>query len=187
MNAVVKQLCGKVSKKQVMVAYSEESVAARKMRVRGVATVEQSECLSLMTSGQFAVPEKKRSHYQGSNRGNILAWVKLPKWEGAGNFPLETRRHCTAKPVWRLVAHQLMMMVVRRRRLMNPTPAQSFQWPLTPLGTSTSPRTAAMTTWSRWHFGHCQFHSTVRCTLHTAVGESMTWQQARLLKQVLLI
>lgn len=78
---VVKQVCGRTCKKNVTVAFSEESVAARKMRVRGVATVDQSEGLTLMTSSQFSVPEKKREHYQGSNRGSVLAWVKLPKWE----------------------------------------------------------------------------------------------------------
>ena len=81
MASLVKQVCGRTCKKQVMVAFSEESVTARKMRVRGVATVDQSEGLTLMTSSQFSVPEKKREHYQGSNRGSVLAWVKLPKWE----------------------------------------------------------------------------------------------------------
>lgn len=81
MGGLNKALCGKLSKKTVTVAYSEESVSARKMRVRGVATIEQSEGLTLWTNGQFQVPDKKREFYQGSNRGNLLAWVKLPKWE----------------------------------------------------------------------------------------------------------
>ena len=81
MGSLNKALCGKLCKKVVTVAYSEESVTARKMRVRGVATIEQSEGLTLWTNGQFQVPDKKREFYQGSNRGNLLAWVKLPKWE----------------------------------------------------------------------------------------------------------
>ena len=87
-----KTLCGKLNKKVVTVAYSEESVTSRKMRVRGVATVEQSEGLTLFTSGQFSVPEKKREHYQGSNRGNLLAWVKLPNWEQCWKLRFEKKK-----------------------------------------------------------------------------------------------
>ena len=92
MASVGKALCGKLNKKVVTVAYSEESVTSRKMRVRGVATVEQSEGLTLFTSGQFSVPEKKREHYQGSNRGNLLAWVKLPKWEQCWKLSFEKKK-----------------------------------------------------------------------------------------------
>lgn len=81
MQGVIRSLAGKCQRKAVTVAFSEQSLVARRSRVRGVATLDQTETLSIVTDRTFTVPDKNRQYYQGSNRGSLLAWVALPKWE----------------------------------------------------------------------------------------------------------
>ena len=83
--AVGRQVCGgaKLQKKSVTVATSEESLCSRKCRVRGVAALSQTEQLTFFANQTFTVPDKPRKFYQGTNRGSLIAFVKLPKWEAA--------------------------------------------------------------------------------------------------------
>ena len=49
----------------------------RRCRVRGVATLQLVEHLLIASAEPYAVPERNRFHYYGSNKGNVIAYVNL--------------------------------------------------------------------------------------------------------------
>eukprot|EP00959_Pyramimonas_sp_CCMP1952_P079847 1669497-Pyramimonas_sp.AAC.1 len=59
----------------VHVYAEEETLAKRRGRVRGSASLDQMERAYMITRDIFEVPDKKRKHFPGSSRGNIIGPV----------------------------------------------------------------------------------------------------------------
>ena len=68
---------GRLNEKTITIILNEESVKLRRCRVRGVATLQLVEHLLIGTAEPYAVPERHRFHYYGSNKGNVIAYVNL--------------------------------------------------------------------------------------------------------------
>ena len=65
------------------ITYTEESLARRKERVKGVATLGQTEYMYLVSGKPIACPSKKRLHFLGTNKGDNIGQVALPGWDDA--------------------------------------------------------------------------------------------------------
>lgn len=61
--------------------HCEKSLADRRQRCKGVASIQQVENMYLISSGQLSLPERPRLHYAGSNLGNVVGPVVLQKSE----------------------------------------------------------------------------------------------------------
>ena len=84
--ALTRGIVGKLQRKYVTICLDEKALAKRKSRVRGVASLNQTETLCLLASQSFNVPETDRKYYQGTNRGSALAWVQLTPWESGDTW-----------------------------------------------------------------------------------------------------
>lgn len=65
----------------LQVAYTEESVARRKMKVRGMASIKQTEDIHVLSAGRLSLPERRRTHFGGTSSGDLLFGVVLPNVE----------------------------------------------------------------------------------------------------------
>jgi hypothetical protein len=63
--------------KRFTVMYDYESVKARKTRVRGVGTINQTETVLMATVEPMALPVRAQSVYTGFNTGSVISPVKL--------------------------------------------------------------------------------------------------------------
>ncbi len=68
------------AKVTLSVALNEESLAKRKRRVRGFATMNLVHNLTLLTAESLDIPNKKRLHFEGTNRGSVLGPVILDEF-----------------------------------------------------------------------------------------------------------
>ena len=64
-------------KKVFTCVYTYDSVAARRLRVKGVATVCQTETLIVATAAPLVLPQKPHKHYHGQNTGSVISPIKL--------------------------------------------------------------------------------------------------------------
>lgn len=82
-----------VQVKEVMLGLSEDSIRERKKRVRSGTSLEQTQKLFLMTNKRLdnMVPEKKFTKFNGSTKGNLLAFVTLPSYDNMWCLPPEHR------------------------------------------------------------------------------------------------
>ena len=61
--------------------YDFDSVRARKLRVKGLGTVNQTETMLAVTAGEaLSIPIRKHKHYLDTNNGSIIGMVKLPPY-----------------------------------------------------------------------------------------------------------
>ena len=68
--------------KAIYMTFTEESVAERLEKVRGMMAIDQVERLYIVANDAWEnLAEVKRAHYKGSNRGNTLGDIELPSWE----------------------------------------------------------------------------------------------------------
>ena len=65
----------------IMLTYTEDSVAQRRVLNRGATTLDQCEILHVFSKCPIALEHKKRRHYSGSNYGNVMGPIALPKWD----------------------------------------------------------------------------------------------------------
>ena len=63
------------------IMFDERSVKLRKQRVRGIGTLKQIEFLHVVTKDAMTIPERDREHYLGTNKGDVIGPVVLPRWE----------------------------------------------------------------------------------------------------------
>ena len=61
------------------IAYSEESLAARKKRLKGTCTLKQLETCYVLAPKKVKLPCRPRKHYPGSSTGDLIQGVGLPK------------------------------------------------------------------------------------------------------------
>ena len=83
--------------KTVTLVYEEESVKARKERVKGVNAVSQQELMHLVSRTAYDVPEMKRVTYAGTNRGNVMAFLRLPAWESGWLLSFDDKKKLWGK------------------------------------------------------------------------------------------
>ena len=60
--------------------WDEKSIRERKHRDRG-STVSQMERLIAVLPEEMAFTCRQRSHYPGTNRGDVIGAIKAPNWE----------------------------------------------------------------------------------------------------------
>ena len=73
--------------------YDFDSVRARKLRVKGLGTVGQTETMIAVTSGEpLSVPMKKHTHYMDFNSGSVIAMVKLPPYSECWALSYEKKK-----------------------------------------------------------------------------------------------
>ena len=78
--------------------YDFDSVRARKLRVKGLGAVGQTETMIAVTSGEpLSVPTKKHKHYLDSNSGSVIAMVKLPPYSECWALSYEKKKALCGK------------------------------------------------------------------------------------------
>ena len=90
---------GTMSKEKLTLytVYDEQSLRARLGVVRGVATVNQTEFLHVVTNSKLSVPERTRKHYSGTTHGNVLGPVLLPTSEHSWQMTVGNKKSCMAQ------------------------------------------------------------------------------------------
>lgn len=88
---------GWTSKKRVLVMYDEDSLKARRSRVKGVGSLKQVETLHIVTKGVLDMPTKKRCHYPGSNKSEGMAFVKLQPWSECWSLTFKDKKSLYGK------------------------------------------------------------------------------------------
>jgi len=81
-----------VHSKDMTVTISEESLRARKSRVKG--DIQQVQKLTFLTANNFndAVPERGHSKYDGTNRGDAFGFVVIPPIADAWTLNFEAKK-----------------------------------------------------------------------------------------------
>ena len=69
--------------KEVLIGLNEDSVRARKLRVRSQTAVKTTSRLQIVTSAPLEkmVPDKKYEDFHGSTRNDMISLVTLPPYE----------------------------------------------------------------------------------------------------------
>ena len=80
-----------------MVAYTEESLAARKQRVRGTGTLKQLETCWVVTNKKLNLPPRPRKHFEGSSTGDLLSGVALPSLAAEWKVPWQVKKDILGK------------------------------------------------------------------------------------------
>jgi len=81
-----------VHTKTMTVTISEDSLRARKSRVKG--DIQQVQTLTLVTTNSFneVVPERSHCKYDGTNRGDAFGFVVLPQMADAWTLNVDAKR-----------------------------------------------------------------------------------------------
>ena len=82
---------------RLMVAYTEESLAARKQRVRGTGTLKQLETCWVVTNKKLNLPPRPRKHFEGSSTGDLLSGVALPSLAAEWKVPWQLKKDILGK------------------------------------------------------------------------------------------
>ena len=78
--------------KSFQIIYDENSVKKRKIRSKGVGTLQQSEGLYFTAKDSLALPEINHKHYTGSNKGTVISFVKLPDYVDTWSLPFGEKK-----------------------------------------------------------------------------------------------
>ena len=74
--------CGNLpAMKIITLFHCEKSLADRRQRCKGVASIQQVESMYLISSGQLSIPGRPRLHYAVSNLGNVIGPVVMQQSE----------------------------------------------------------------------------------------------------------
>ena len=84
---------------ELTVVYDQESMEARLERLRGYIPLNQTERIHLISAELPRTPEIRRKHFNGSNKGNVLGMVALPKYDDPQTWrlPIKTKREVIGK------------------------------------------------------------------------------------------
>jgi hypothetical protein len=69
--------------KTIYMHYDEKSLADRRERATGTAVFHQLQQMKLLTRWPLSMPTKKRKHYDGSNKGDLMGPVHLTDWSSS--------------------------------------------------------------------------------------------------------
>jgi hypothetical protein len=69
--------------KTIYMHYDEKSLADRRERATGTAVFHQLQQMKLLTRWPLSMPTKKRKHYDGSNKGDLMGPVHLADWSSS--------------------------------------------------------------------------------------------------------
>ncbi len=87
----------KYNKKLITVAYEEDTVRMRRGRAKGIATLPQTETLVCVAKDTISLPERSRKHFNGSNRGSLIAWVQLEPFTDCWPVTFGVKKKCYGK------------------------------------------------------------------------------------------
>jgi hypothetical protein len=59
----------------------EESLAKRKEKVRGIASLHQVHMLHMVTKDPIDTPAKQKKHFAGTTKGDLLGPITMPSWD----------------------------------------------------------------------------------------------------------
>ena len=62
----------------LQIAYTEESLNARRKKTRGTCSLKQVELAHVLSSKRLSLPSRPRKHYPGSSTGDLIQGVALP-------------------------------------------------------------------------------------------------------------
>ena len=71
--------------------YDEDSLTARLEKIRGHGNLNQVEKFYIVSKDILDLVDHKRLNYNGSNRGNSVAFVKLPLWTHESVWQLQVK------------------------------------------------------------------------------------------------
>ncbi len=69
----------------------------RKGRAKGIATLPQTETLVCVAKDAISLPERSRKHFNGSNRGSMIAWVQLEPYVDCWPVTFGVKKKCYGK------------------------------------------------------------------------------------------
>ena len=78
--------------KKFTLVYDFDSVVARRHRVKGIGTINQTETMMLVGKGALNIPSKQHKHYHGHNTGTVIAPIKLPPFAKAWCLTFEKKK-----------------------------------------------------------------------------------------------
>lgn len=81
----------------MVLAYTEESLAARKQKVRGMAVLRQTETVYVLSQKKLQLPHRPRKNYAGSSSGDLLQGVVLPSLEDEWHVPWLVKKEAYSK------------------------------------------------------------------------------------------
>ena len=81
----------------LQIGYSEQSLAARKKRVRGTCTIKQMEQCHVLSAKKLTLPSRDRKHFDGSTTGDLITNVKMPSWTEEWQLDWKTKKELLGK------------------------------------------------------------------------------------------
>ena len=81
----------------LQIGYSEQSLAARKKRVRGTCTIKQMEQCHVLSAKKLTLPSRDRKHFDGSTAGDLITNVKMPSWTEEWQLDWKTKKELLGK------------------------------------------------------------------------------------------
>jgi hypothetical protein len=86
--------------KELLVGFNEDSVRARKARMRSTADVKTSCRIQVVTSAPLEkiVPDKKFDDFHGSTRNDLITLVTLPRYDNCWQLIAKTKHLCYSHP-----------------------------------------------------------------------------------------
>ena len=79
--------------KKFTVVYDFDSVRARKLRIKGLGTVNQTETMIAVTAGEpLSLPARKHKHYLDWNSGSLIGMVKLPPYPSCWTMKYDDKK-----------------------------------------------------------------------------------------------
>lgn len=82
---------------KLLLTYTEESLAARKQRVRGTGTLKQLETALVLTSRRLSLPPRDRKHFPGSTNGDLISGIAWPKHSEEWQVSWKEKKECYGK------------------------------------------------------------------------------------------
>ena len=79
--------------KEILIGLNEDTVRARRIRIRSTAPMKTTSRLHVITNAtvEKTIPDKKYDDYHGSTRNDMLSLVTLPPYELGWNLPLKDK------------------------------------------------------------------------------------------------
>ena len=77
--------------------YDEDSLEERLDKLRGFMPVNQHERMYVITKGPLKMEKRRRLHFAGTNKGNSLGPVAMPKFDAQGVWRLPPKRDVIGK------------------------------------------------------------------------------------------
>ena len=67
--------------RSIVLINSEDSIKERMQKVRGFTAINQVETVHMVSKHALKLTEHNRLHHPGTNRGNVIGPIALPRWD----------------------------------------------------------------------------------------------------------